>query len=94
MKLSIRADLEIEHASHSYRLTSKGEDLEFVIPSAAAAVALLGVADADSWMRQAEQALQAVKQQVRVTYKGVTLVTLGKGAWSAAAAAQALQWLK
>ncbi|MBT9585797.1 hypothetical protein IV102_20820 [bacterium] len=94
MKLSIRADLEIEHASHCYRLTSTGDELEFVIPSVAAAVALLGVEGADSWMRQAEEVLQSVKQQVAVTYRGVTLVTLGKGAWSAAAAAQALQWLQ
>ena len=94
MKLFLQADLELEHASHLYRLISAPDGLEFVIPSVAAAVALLGVSDANGWMQQAESALQAVEQTVKVTYRGVTLVTLGTGGWSAAAVAQALKWLK
>jgi hypothetical protein len=94
VKLFVKADLEIEHGGHTYRLVSTAEGLEFVIPSVAAAVALLGVPQADSWMRQAEGALKAIEQKVAVTYRGITLVTLGSGTWSAAAAAQALQWLR
>ena len=93
MKLFVQADLELEHGSHIYRLTSVPDGLEFVIPSVAAAVALLGVPQAESWMQQAEGILQAIEQTVKVTYRGVTLVTLGSGAWSAAAVAQALKWL-
>ena len=59
----------------------------------AAALALLGVSDAEGWMKQAERILQSIEQTVKVTYRGVTLVTLGSGAWSAAAVAQALKWL-
>ncbi|MCE7872820.1 hypothetical protein DYH09_20890 [bacterium CPR1] len=94
MKLHFQADLELEYSSHAYRLTSGPAGLELTIPSVAAAIALLGVADAHAWMQQAERVLQAVEQQVKVTYRGLTLVTLGTGDWTAAGVAQALKWLK
>ena len=94
MKLYVRANLELEHEGQTFRLHSGPEGLELAVPGLSAATNLLRIPDLQMWMQSAEQALQAVGQTVRVTYKGHTLITLGSGSWTFAALTQALGWLK
>jgi hypothetical protein len=92
--IQITSDLELEHQSHRYRLVSDDEGLLFVIPNLAAVKALLGIAEAESWMLKAEELLKMAGTTVRITYQGLTLMTLGQGSWSFAAVSQGLKWLR
>jgi hypothetical protein len=92
--IQITSDLELEHQTHRYRLISDDEGLLFVIPNLAAVKALLGLEDSESGMLKAEEYLRIAGTTVRVSYSGLTLLTLGNDSWSFAAISQGLKWLK
>ncbi len=92
--IQITSDLELEHQTYRYRLISDDEGLLFVIPNLAAVKALLGLEDSESWMLKAEEYLRIAGTTVRVSYSGLTLLTLGNDSWSFAAISQGLKWLK
>ncbi len=94
MTIHIEANLDLEFEGHRLRLTSSSQGLELAIPSLAAGAALLGMPGADQMLTHAEQGLRQLGQTVRVTYRGVTLISLGAGVVTLMALRQALQWLR